>query len=202
MIVLLIITTRFYISLFTPEGFLKALPTLLPLWSLGIKSFLKPSQLPGEIYCLCAIYAYSAKPITRTISALTGTHFTPWVERSSYSSISVLPRDTSVTTGIRTDTLLIRSTRAWFRCSYPLGHDTPLYSLRLFPTGTDLFEQPPILAYNIVEFFNIINLWSCLLFACKVLLTLVQIVKLSVFIVSTDINIPLNLMFSLHPRVN
>ena len=38
-------------------------------------SFLKPSQLPGENNACAAKYvAHYAKSITRTISALTGTH--------------------------------------------------------------------------------------------------------------------------------
>ena len=56
-----------------PRGFSKRFRHYYP-WSLGLKSLLKPSQLPGE-YTACAQYMhYSAKPITRTISALTGTH--------------------------------------------------------------------------------------------------------------------------------
>ena len=39
--------------------------------------------------------------------------------------LSVLIKDTSVTTGTRTHTLLIRNTRARVRCSLPLGHYTP-----------------------------------------------------------------------------
>ena len=62
------IITRFYIALFTPKGCLKALP-----WSLGLKSFLTPSQLLGEYTACGQCMRYSAKPITRTISALTGT---------------------------------------------------------------------------------------------------------------------------------
>ena len=40
--------TSFYMVLFTPEGRLKALPTLLPPVTGPFNSFLKPSQLPGE----------------------------------------------------------------------------------------------------------------------------------------------------------
>ena len=84
-------------------------------WSLGLKSFLKPSQLPGE-YTACV-----AKYVAQ--SRLTGTHLP--VGGLKQLQWSVLLRDTSVTTGIRTHTLLNRITRAWIRCSYPLGHDTP-----------------------------------------------------------------------------
>ena len=67
---------------------------------------------------------YLAKSSTRTISALTGTHLPLGGEKQL--QLSVLLRDTRVTTGIWTHTLLNRSSRAWDRCSYPLGHDTPL----------------------------------------------------------------------------
>ena len=50
----IITITSFYIVHFTPEGLLKALPTLL----LGLKLFLKPSQLPGE-YTAYATITYA-----------------------------------------------------------------------------------------------------------------------------------------------
>ena len=50
-------------------------------WSLGLSSFLKPSQLPGSIQPRATNMRYMAKSITITNSALTGTHFTPgWRE--------------------------------------------------------------------------------------------------------------------------
>ena len=72
-IIIIVIITSFYKALFTPEGRLKALPTLLPLVT-GLKSFLKPSKLPGEYQACATNMYYSAKSFTRTISALTGTH--------------------------------------------------------------------------------------------------------------------------------
>ena len=65
---------------------------------------------------------YSAKPITRTISALIGTHLPLGGEKQL--KFSVLLKDTSVTTGIQTHTLLNKNTRAGVRCSYTLCHDT------------------------------------------------------------------------------
>ena len=75
------------------------------------KSFLKPSQLPGEYTAqLLPFLAHREQ----TISAFTGTHLTPgWRE--------AMLKDTDVTAGARTHT------RTWVQCARPLGHDNPLY---------------------------------------------------------------------------
>ena len=39
----------------------------------------------------------------------------------------IIVKDTSVTTGTQTHTLLIKNTRAWVQCSYPIVHVTLLY---------------------------------------------------------------------------
>ena len=80
-VIIIVLITSFDIALFTPVGRLRVLPTLLPLLIRPFNLFLKPSQLPGE-YTACATnIRYSAKSITRNISALTGPHLHPWVER-------------------------------------------------------------------------------------------------------------------------
>ena len=89
-------------------------------WSLGLKSFLKPSQLPGE-YTACAAKYVATKLINHN------THLCPhrypltpgW--REAIIVWSVLLRDTSVRTGIQTHTLLNRITGAWIRNSYPIN---------------------------------------------------------------------------------
>ena len=47
------------------------------------------------------------------------------------TQVSALLKDTSVTAGTRTNTLLIKNTRVWIRCSSPLGHDTPYVDAKL-----------------------------------------------------------------------
>ena len=49
----LIMIISFYIALYTPDGCLEALQTVVPLVNGPFKSFLKPSKLPGE-YTACA----------------------------------------------------------------------------------------------------------------------------------------------------
>ena len=73
--IMIIIVTRFYIALFTPGGCPKALHIITPgQWAL-IHSLNHLSSLMGSIQpCATLIMRYSAKSITRTISALTGTH--------------------------------------------------------------------------------------------------------------------------------
>ena len=75
---------------------------------------------------MCNIALYLAKSITIPISALTGTHlFAPgWREAII---VKCLAQGHKVSRpGFEAHTLLNRSTRAWVRCSYPLGHDTLL----------------------------------------------------------------------------
>ena len=72
-IIIIIIITCFYIALFTPGGRPKALHIITPgLWVLI--HILKPFQLPGVEYAQHVQMCNSAKSITRTNSALTGTH--------------------------------------------------------------------------------------------------------------------------------
>ena len=78
--IIIIIITSSYIALFTPERCL--FRHYYPL-SLGLKSFLKLSQLPGE-YTACATIIcrlnQSQEPLLPS-----QVHTYPWVERSNYS---------------------------------------------------------------------------------------------------------------------
>ncbi len=93
----------------------------LSAWTSGrFISFLKPSQLPGEYTACAAKYvAHQAKSITRTISAHTGTHLPLGEEKQLL--LSVLLKDTSVMTGIRTHTPMNLATRV--RCTRSFGSD-------------------------------------------------------------------------------
>ena len=72
-IILLIIINSLFIALFTPEGRPKALHIITPgHWALN-HSLNHLSSL-GSIQPCATNMRYSAKSITRTISALTGTH--------------------------------------------------------------------------------------------------------------------------------
>ena len=78
-----------FIYRFTHQGRLKALPTLLPLVTGPFNSTLKPFSAPWGVYSVCNKYALlQANLITRTISALTGTHLPVGGEKQLLEKVS------------------------------------------------------------------------------------------------------------------
>ncbi len=70
------------------------------------------------------------------------------------------PEDPSVTTGIRTNTLLIRNTSAWVRYFEPLGHDQPLWFLYIIDRQL-LKKYDSISAGALIRFIGICTNFVC-----------------------------------------
>ena len=102
---------------FTPIGRLKALQIVTPGQGALNHSLNHLS--------LCNKSRHSAKSITRKHVCPDRYPFTPgWREAIIGKN---LLKNTSVTTGIRTHTLLNRDSRAWIWCSYPLRPQHPTW---------------------------------------------------------------------------
>ena len=130
--IITIITTSSYIALSTPKGISECFRHY-NLLSLGLNSFLKSSQLPGE-YTACATLICATKlKQSQEPSLPSQVPIYPWMERSNYNCHAQGHKCHNLDSNPHSAE---QKHRAWVRYSYPLGQGTLQFTLILHDART------------------------------------------------------------------